>query len=168
MSPSSRNIKNPPRKKRLVFRIMERPALILKKFLIFRETETLKRFHIFRKMKLSSSNIKKFLRFSQKKTVVIIQEMETRKNSSCFRKRNFLIFQETDTLKKHISGSNFLSSKKKNSPLKHLLYFGKWSFLAPGLKHFSYFWGELAKPENQTRSYSLELPTYYCTHSSLA
>ena len=92
----------------------------------------------------------------------------TRKNSSCFRKRNFLIFQETDTLKKHISGSNFLSSKKKNSLLKHLLYFGKWNFLAPGLKHFSYFWGELAKPENQTRSYSLELPAYYCTHSSLA
>ena len=80
----------------------------------------------------------------------------------------FLYFRKQIPLKKHISGSNFLSSKKKNSLLKHLLYFGKWNFLAPGLKHFSYFWGELAKPENQTRSYSLELPAYYCTHSSLA
>ena len=79
------------------------------------------------------------------------------------------MFQETDTLKKHISQEvTFRARKKKNSLLKHFLYFGKWNFLAPGLKHFSYFWGELAKPENQTRSYSLELPTYYYTHYSLA
>ena len=42
-------------------------------------------------MKLSSSNIKKFLMFSQKKALLIFWETETPKK--------FLIFRETENLK---------------------------------------------------------------------
>ena len=89
-------------------------------------------------MKLSSSNIKRFLIFSQKKAA--------------------LIFQETEALKKisHISGSgNFLNFRiaqpfrifqevtfraqkvKKKTLLKRFLYFRKWNFLVPSLKAHS-------------------------------
>ena len=64
---------------------------------------------------------------------------------------------------------NFQAQKmKKKALLKCFLYFGeKWNFLAPGLKNL-YFRRELPKAENQIRSYSLELLTYYCIHYSLA
>ena len=77
-------------------------------------------FLTFQEMKLSSSDIKKFLIFSQKKAVLIFQETETPKK--------FLIFQETEL--SYISGSNFSSPKSKKNPLlKSFLYFAKWSFL---------------------------------------
>ena len=53
-------------------------------------------------MELSSSSIKKFLIFSQKKSFLMFQETETSKK--------FLMFQETKL--SYISGSNFQSSKK--------------------------------------------------------
>ena len=66
-------------------------------------------------MELSSSNIKKFLIFSQKKTFLIFRETETPKKSFYFRKWNFLLFQETGTPEKtsYIPGSNFPSFKNK-------------------------------------------------------
>ena len=76
-------------------------------------------------MKLSSSNIKKFLTFSQKKAFLIFRETETpQKIPLYFRKRSFLMFQEAETLK------NFLYFRKLKS-LKSFLYFRKWNFLVP-------------------------------------
>ena len=113
LSPSSKNRENQLRKKFLYF-------------LTFQE------------MKLSSSNIKKFFIFSQKKAFLIFGETETPKK--------FLIFQETS----YISGSNFELKKILKNPLwKNVLYFGKWNFLAPSLKNFLYFRREFAKPEKQ-------------------
>ena len=97
-----------------------------------------KKILIFREMELSSYNVKKFLIFSQKK-VVIFQEMETSKK--------FFIFQETEL--SHISAENFQARKMKRKPLlKCFLYFGKWNFLAPGLKNLC-FWREHQKSENK-------------------
>ena len=64
-------------------------------------------------------------------------------NSLYFRKRNFLTFREMKTSK----GTSRLKNRKK-TPLKCFLYFGKWNFLALGLKNFLYFRKELAKPKN--------------------
>ena len=55
-------------------------------------------------MEVPSSNIKKFLIFSQKRAFLIFRETETPK------KRNFLIFQET-----YISRSNSQGSKNKKA-----------------------------------------------------
>ena len=62
-------------------------------------------------MKLSGSNIKKFLIFSQKKAFLIFRITETRKK--------FLMFQETEL--SYISENNFLSPKNE----KTYLYFTK-------------------------------------------
>ena len=50
-----------------------------KKVLIFQETETLKKFLIFQKMKLTNSDTVKFLIFSQKKAFLIFPKTETPK-----------------------------------------------------------------------------------------
>ena len=76
-------------------------------------------------MKLSSSNIKKFLIFSQTKAFLIFQETEPTPPPS---KKKQLIFQETETLK------NFLYFRRefpaRKAPLlKCFLYFRKWNFL---------------------------------------
>ena len=88
---------------------------------------------------------------------------------SQFAKWNFFIFQKRDTPKKfqiYIRKRNFLiilqielgePKKKKTLLRKNFLLFVKWGFLAPSLKNVLYFRRELAKPENQTKSYSLEL-----------
>ena len=55
-------------------------------------------------MEVPSSNIKKFLIFSQKRAFLIFRETEIPK------KRNFLIFQET-----YISRSNSQGSKNKKA-----------------------------------------------------
>ena len=102
-----------------------------KKIFIFQETETPKNFFI----------------FSQKKAFLIFRGTEAPKKFFIFEeteipKRNFVLFQETETLKKtsYISGSDFPNSKyKKNPLLKSFLYFGKWNFLAPSLKNLLYF-----------------------------
>ena len=79
------------------------------------------------KMELSNSNIKRFLIFSQKKSVLIFQKMENpKRNSLHFLKRKlflyfakwkpekrFLIFQKTKL--SYISGSNFPSPKNKKT-----------------------------------------------------
>ena len=87
----------------------------IKKFLKSQETKTLK----------------KFLMFSQKNTLLVFLETETPKI--------FLILKETElscisgnrNLEKilYFSGSNFLSSKNE----KNVLYFGKWIFPVPCL-----------------------------------
>ena len=65
-------------------------------------------------MKLSSSKIKKFLIFSQKKAFLLFAKMETPKE--------FFIFQETKL--SYISGSNFPRSKNiKKTTLKKLFVF---------------------------------------------
>ena len=75
-------------------------------------------------MKLSSSNIKKFLIFSY-----ISENGNPSQNSVYFRKQNFLIFQ--DLKKTYISESNFLSLKsKKRALLKRFLYFRR-NFQSP-------------------------------------
>ena len=52
--------------------------------------------------------------------------------------------------------------------MKTLLIFHKRNFLALGVKKRWMLQEEPVKPENQTRSYSLELLTYYCIDYSLA
>ena len=65
-------------------------------------------------MELSDPKIKKLLIFSQKKSFLIFQETETLKK--------FFIFQETKL--SSISGSNFLISENKKHPtLKNFLIF---------------------------------------------
>ena len=64
-------------------------------------------------MELSGSNIKKFLMFSQKKAFSIFRQAETPKNSFDFRKWNFLIFQEMETLKNFLT----LNNKKTHSEI---------------------------------------------------
>ena len=50
------------------------------------------------------------------------------------------------------------SQKIKKIHLKY--FFGKYNFLAPSLKNFLYFRGELAKPENQ--KFLIFLFTIFC------
>ena len=57
-------------------------------------------------MELSGCSIKKFLIFSQKKSFLMFQEMETL--------RKFLMFKKTEL--SYISRSNFQSSKNKKNP----------------------------------------------------
>ena len=119
-------------------------------------------------MELFSSNIKKFqvtetpkkfLTFSQKKSFLTFWETETPKKFFIFqetehsyisgngtflyfRKRNILIFQEIETLKKflYFRKRNFLSSKSKKNPLwRNFFDFHKRNILAPRLRNFLYF-----------------------------
>ena len=96
--------------------------------------------------------LKLFLIFSQKKAVLIFQEMETPKISYIFLKESFPYISRNENLEKtlYISGSNFPNSKNKKNPLlKRFLNFRKWTFLAPNLENFLYFRNELTKPENR-------------------
>ena len=55
------------------------------------------------KIELSSSNIKEFFLFSQKKVFLIFQEMETVKESLMFsQKKAVLIFRKMETLKSYL------------------------------------------------------------------
>ena len=86
-------------------------------------------------MELSSSNIKKILIFPEMKCYTFQPQAKKIKNNPplFFQKQPFLIFQETETLKKllifqetklsYISRSNFELKKKKNPLLKCFLYF---------------------------------------------
>ena len=116
-------------------------------------------------MELSSSNIKKMLIFSQKNVFLIFPEMEpcifqpqamkikkstcrkflifqetkTPQNFLCFRKQNFLIFQEKEALKtSYISGNNFQSSKSII-----FLMFQEMELSCHKLKKLLYFWKKL-------------------------
>ena len=87
-------------------------------------------------MELSSSNIRKFLIFSPKKAVLILQEMEIPKEFLIFsQKKAVFIFQDTETPKIFILFQemeilkNFPSPKNKKQQLKSFLYFRKWNFL---------------------------------------
>ena len=65
-------------------------------------------FLIFGEMKLSSSNIKKFMIFSQKKAFLRFRETKTL--------NKFLMFQKKETLKNlYISESNFLDSRNEKT-----------------------------------------------------
>ena len=87
-------------------------------------------------MKLSGSNIKKFLIFSQKKDLLIFRETKTSINCLYFRKRNFFITQQTS----YISRSNVPSSKNKKTHSEKMSYIsGKWKVLAPNFKNLLYF-----------------------------
>ena len=75
----------------------------------------IKKFLIFHEMELSGSNTKNFFIFSQKKALLIFREIELfnilgnrnpKKIPYISEKRNFLIFQQTRTLK------NFLYFRK--------------------------------------------------------
>ena len=109
VSPSSKNKKNLFKKVIfsyifLYFGKWNFLAQILKNFLyflIFPEKVTPKTNFVFLKMKLSGSNIKKFLIFSQKKAFLIFQKKNTQ--------TKFLLFQETKL--SYISG-NFLYFRK--------------------------------------------------------
>ena len=105
----------------------------MEKFLIFRKP-TLKKFLyflIFWEMEHSSFNTKKFITFSQKKLFLYCRKRISRKKSLYFRKRNFFIFQETETHKK-LSRSNFTSSKNnKKNTLKNLLIFQEMELFSP-------------------------------------
>ena len=72
-------------------------------------------------MELSSSMIKKFLMFLE-------MELSSHK---------FLLYFRRELSEHKI--------KKNKTAFKGFLYFGKWNFLAPSLKSFLYFRGELAK-----------------------
>ena len=99
--PSSKNKKKSTPKKFLIFREIELSCSNIKKFLIFsfisgngnpkklltpQETETPKKIFI----------------FPRKKACLIFPETKTQKKSLYFKKRNFLIFQETEL--SYISG----------------------------------------------------------------
>ena len=80
-------------------------------------------------------------------------------NSLYFRKRNFLLFQEIETLKtSYISGSNFsIWKNKKRLLLRKVSYISqKRNFLAPSLKNFLYFRKELTRLKNRQRHCSRE------------
>ena len=86
-----------------------------KKCLIFQETETLKKLLIFREIELFSKSSKKFL---------IVQEKEALKKFIIFyQKKDFLIFQKTETQKK----ISFISKKlPKPQKRKFLMYLEKY------------------------------------------
>ena len=127
-----------------------------KMFHIFCDTETLKRFLIFRKMKLSSSNIKKILRFSHKKAFLIFQETnppppskQKKKNSLYFNKQNInsgngnpkklLILQER---------ASRLKKLKKSLNVSYISENRTFYFLVLGLKNFLYFRRNFQSPKN--------------------
>ena len=76
-------------------------------------------------MELSNSNTKKTLIFLKRNLFIYVGKQKPPKNFLFFMERNFLIFQETETLKiSYISGSNFPSLKKeKKTALKKFLIF---------------------------------------------
>ena len=76
-------------------------------------------------MELSNSNIKKILIFLKRNLFIYVGKQKPPKNFLFFMERNFLIFQETETLKiSYISASNFPSLKKeKKTTLKKFLIF---------------------------------------------
>ena len=85
-------------------------------------------------MELSSSNIKKFLIFSQKKAFLIFWKQKSRKSSLYFWKRNFLIFLETEALKNFLYFRKYVSElkkpkKKKKTLRKKFLCFEKCKFV---------------------------------------
>ena len=105
-------------------------------------------FLIFQEMKLSSSSIKKFLIFSQKKSFLIFHETET--------PQKFFIFQEMKNQKNFCDFSRELQGSKKKKKKrkqicseKNVLYFGKSNFLFPGLKNFLYSKRKPAKRETK-------------------
>ena len=136
--------KNPPTKNSLHFRKWSFLALILKKFSQFLKrnlflyflkwnpelfSPNLKKKKKKRKKitprKLLSSNVNRFLIFSQKKAFHIFRETETPKK--------FIIFQETEL--SYIPGNSFPSLKKKEEPtLKKFLIFRGRKLSTPGLK----------------------------------
>ena len=76
----------------------------------------------FQEMESYSSNIKKFLIFFQKKAFLIFEETETPKKFLIF--WNFVIFQETKTLKHlHFRKKLFKLKKQKEHTLKKCLIF---------------------------------------------
>ena len=117
----------------LIERFVKIPAVLFKPKL--EKSKKFLYFLIFQKIKLSGSNIKKFLIFSQKKAILIFQETETPKK--------FLKFQEMELSyisRTYISGSNFLR--------KPTIIFWEIKPSGPKLKNL-YFWRELVRPENQ-------------------
>ena len=106
-------------------------------------------------MKLSSSNIKKFL---QKKAFLIFLETETPTKFFIFQEielsyilRNGnpqkpFLFQEIELseLKKNNNNNNNNNNNKK---------LGKWNFLVLGLKNFLYSWRNFQNPKNQNLLY---------------
>ena len=78
-------------------------------------------------MKLYSSNIKKFLIFSQKKAFLIFQKTEPPKK--------ILLFWETEILKSvlYFRKYNFPSSKNKKRTLKKILVFREMELSSPKL-----------------------------------
>ena len=74
-------------------------------------------FLIFREMKLSSSNIKKFLIFSQKKAFLLFKETETRKKFVIFREMKLSYITGNGNPKKHLifQEVTFWARKVKNT-----------------------------------------------------
>ena len=114
---------------------------------------------ILKKMKLSGSNINKFLVFSQEKVFFYINL------------KKFLIFQETEFsyIKLLIFQEViFWARKKKKKTLKMFFIFWEMELYSTKLQKHFIFQEKLSKPENQTKSFSLEVPTSYCIRYSLA
>ena len=131
-SPSSKNKKIHPEKISYTL-ILKKFLHFLKRklFLYFREWKPRKNFSSENKIdpteKISVTPIlKNFLYFLKRKVCIYFRKRRPPKNSLYFKKRNFLIFQETS----YISKSNFPSLKNKKNPLlKIFLCFRKWNFL---------------------------------------
>ena len=128
--PKLKQLKQPTRKNSLYLEKWNFLALILKHFFnfliiqeiktpkkisYFQETKTIKNLLSFWEMELLRPSQKKFLvlqeknspkNFSKESLSLYFGKMKPRKNSLYFRKRNFLIFQGTETLK------NFLYFRK--------------------------------------------------------
>ena len=77
------------------------------------KTSTRKKLSIYPQMKPSSSNIKKILIFSQKKTFLIFSQ-----------KKPFLIFPKTQPREKFL----YFRKRKPRKKFLYFLYFRKWNF----------------------------------------
>ena len=91
----------------------------------------IKKFPTFREMELSGSNVKKFLKFSQKNAFLIFKESELSYISGNGNPKKLLIFQEVTV---H-------ARKMKRTTIKK--FFRKKNFLTPSLKKFdstNYAW----------------------------
>ena len=102
-------------------------------------------------MKLSSSNIKKFL---QKKAFLIFLETETPTKLFIFQEIELsYILRNGNPQKPFLFQEIELSKLKKNNNSNKKKKLGKWNFLVLGLKNFLYSWRNFQNPKNQNLLY---------------
>ena len=109
---------------------------------------------------ISGNGNPEFLLVFQKKTVLIFQETETRKNSLYFRKRKFRIFQGTGILTKLLTFQEVTFRAGKKTTLKKFLIFREMEISSHRLKKLLTFQEVIWKAWRSNKKNLLKLVSY--------